>query len=200
MHLVVGLGNPGPKYARNRHNVGFMVVERLAAELDPSARFGERGDARHIEVRLASGAPLVLLEPLTFMNRSGEAVLAAMERHAVPLERVLVVHDELDLAFGALRLKQGGGVAGHRGLRSIVERCGGPEFLRLRVGIGRPVPSETGEAVAVVDWVLGDFDAAASAALPDVLQAAARAVVAVVEHGIGPAMQSLHAPPRPREG
>jgi PTH1 family peptidyl-tRNA hydrolase len=195
MHLVVGLGNPGLEYTRNRHNVGFMVVERLARELSPEPRFVERYRARFAEGRLPSGAPIALLEPLTFMNVSGEAVRAAMEALGVPLERVLVVHDELDLGFGVLRLKQAGGAAGHRGLRSIIECCGGPGFARLRVGIGRPAPSEDGEVRTVIEWVLGDFDSGESAALPDVLGDAARAVGAVVEHGVVAAMNTFNARP-----
>lgn len=189
MHLVVGLGNPGPTYARNRHNIGFVVVERLAGA------FEERLGGRVAERTLPSGAPIVVLTPLTFMNASGVAVAAVMEAYGVPLERVLVVHDELDLPFGTLRLKQGGGVAGHRGLRSILERCGGPGFLRLRVGIGRPPPdtSADGGPPDIVSWVLGDFSAEESAALGDVLQAATHAVEAVVDHGIVAAMHDLHA-------
>lgn len=185
MHLVVGLGNPGPKYAKNRHNVGFMVVDRLAAELGADLRDRHRG--RSAKVRLG-GEDVVLLEPLTYMNRSGESVQEAMHFYKVPLPSVLVVHDELDLPFGALRLKQGGGAAGHNGLRSIIACCGGPDFARLRIGIGRPP-----HGGPVHGWVLGDFDATESARLPDVLKLAPPRVEAVIADGIASAMNRFNA-------
>jgi len=180
--LVVGLGNPGPKYARNRHNVGFMVVERLAG----SEPFRDKLKGRFARTRLA-GEDAVLLEPLTFMNLSGESVQAAMQFFKVPLERVLVVHDELDLPFETVRLKKGGGAAGHNGLKSIIQHCGGPDFLRLRVGIGRP------ERGAVQGHVLSDFSSDEGARLPDVLEDAARAVNAVLEVGVSAAMNRVNA-------
>lgn len=187
MHLVVGLGNPGPEHARNRHNVGFMVVERLAESA--GERLREKLQGRFAKTRLA-GEPVVLLEPLTYMNHSGESVQRAMRFFDVPLERVLVVHDELDLALGTLRLKRGGGVAGHNGLASVVKHCGGPDFMRLRVGIGRP------EQGTVRRHVLSDFSSGEGATLEDVLTQATRAVEAVVADGIDAAMNALHARPR----
>lgn len=183
MHIVVGLGNPGPKYARNRHNVGFMVVDRLASTAGVELRNAYQG--RAAKARLA-GRDVLLLEPLTYMNRSGESVRAAMHFYKVPLESVIVVHDELDLPFGTLRLKRGGGAAGHNGLRSIIQHCGGPDFVRVRIGIGKP-PRGTTES-----WVLGDFDPDESARLEDVLQHAARAVEAVVADGVSAAMNTFN--------
>lgn len=182
MHLIVGLGNPGPTYARNRHNVGFMVVDRLA--MAAGAELREKLKGRFAKVRVP-GEEAVLLEPMIFMNRSGESVQAAMQFFKVALPDVVVVHDELDLPFGTVRLKNGGGAAGHNGLRSIIQHCGA-DFLRLRIGIGRP-PHGTTES-----WVLGDFDATESAALPDVLDVAARAVSAVVAEGISAAMNTVN--------
>ncbi|HEY8429596.1 MAG TPA: aminoacyl-tRNA hydrolase [Sandaracinaceae bacterium] len=181
MHLVVGLGNPGPRYAGHRHNVGFRVVERLAGE----AEFRPAWKGRAARVRLA-GDEVVLLEPLTYMNRSGESVELAIRELEVPLADVLVVHDELDLPFGTIRLKRGGGAAGHNGLKSIIARCGA-DFARLRIGIGRP-PEGT-----VEEWVLGDFDEGESARLEDVLNDAARAVEAVVGVGLTAAMNTVNA-------
>ncbi len=183
MHLVVGLGNPGPSYANNRHNVGFMVVDRLAGSAGADLR--SKFDGRFAKVRIA-GEDVVLLEPLTFMNRSGESVQAAMRFFKVTLSGVLVVHDELDLPFGTVRLKRGGGVAGHNGLRSVVQHCGGPDFGRVRIGIGRPARGRP------EGWVLGDFDADQSASLPDVLEDAARAVEAAVGEGLSAAMNSVN--------
>ena len=192
MFLFVGLGNPGPKYAANRHNVGFMVVERLAGAepFREKLPFRVQLQGRFAKVRLA-GEDVVLLEPLTFMNDSGESVQAAMACFEVPLERVLVVHDELDLPFETVRLKRGGGAAGHNGLKSIIQHCGGPDFLRLRVGIGRP------ERGAVYQHVLSDFSSDPSsdegARLPDVLEDATRAAKAVIEVGISAAMNEVNA-------
>jgi PTH1 family peptidyl-tRNA hydrolase len=182
MHLVVGLGNPGPKYAGNRHNVGFHVLERLA----DGASFADKHRGRLAKVELA-GRPVQLLAPQTFMNLSGESVQKAMAFFSIALDHVIVVHDELDLPFEEVRIKAGGGLAGHNGLRSIAQHCGGPDFLRIRVGIGRP-------PVGPVDrWVLSDFGADERARLPDVIDRAATMVRAVVEHGAAKAMNDLHA-------
>jgi PTH1 family peptidyl-tRNA hydrolase len=185
MHLVVGLGNPGPKYARNRHNVGFMVVDRLAGGEELKEKFR----ARYAKVRIGR-EEAVLLEPLTYMNLSGESVQAAMRFFKVDLEHVLVVHDELDLPFGTLRLKKGGGAAGHNGLRSIIQHCGGPDFLRLRIGIGRPTRG------TVESYVLSDFDPTEGAALGDVLKDAVRAVELAVQDGVAQAMNAFNVRPR----
>lgn len=180
MHLVVGLGNPGRRYAGHRHNVGFRVIERLAA----GAPFRRAHEGRAAEVQLA-GRAVTLLEPLTYMNRSGESVHAAMLALDVPLEHVLVVHDELDLPFGSLRLKSGGGAAGHNGLKSIIAACGA-DFGRLRIGVGRPPEGP------LEDWVLSDFDEGEGARLEDVLNDAARAARAVVEGGLTAAMNAVN--------
>lgn len=180
MRLVVGLGNPGPAYEANRHNVGFMVVEELEGEL--VAGFGGLYGEVSIE-----GRDVALLMPMTFMNRSGDSVVAAMDTLGLAPEEVLVVHDELDLSLGTLKLKRGGGTGGHNGLKSIVHACGDPGFDRLRVGIGRPVEG------SIVDWVLSDFDESDGAALDDVLEDATRAVRAVVANGTRHAMNAVNA-------
>jgi PTH1 family peptidyl-tRNA hydrolase len=180
MYLVVGLGNPGPKYARNRHNVGFRVIERLA----PSADFREKFKGRWAKVRLG-GDDTILLTPMTYMNLSGESVQAAMHFFKIPLENLIVIHDELDLPFATIRLKRGGGAAGHNGVRSVIQCCG-PDFLRLRIGVGRPQRG-SGES-----FVLSDFDASEGAELSDVLQVAARAVEAVIADGPTSAMNAFN--------
>ncbi|MCB9599631.1 MAG: aminoacyl-tRNA hydrolase [Sandaracinus sp.] len=182
MHLVVGLGNPGPKYAGNRHNVGFHVVERLA----DGVSFVDKHKGRLAKVELV-GRPVQLLMPQTFMNLSGESVQKVLQFFSIPADRLVVVHDELDLAFEDVRIKVGGGLAGHNGLRSIAQHCGGPGFVRVRVGIGRP-------PVGPVDrFVLSDFSADERARIPDVLDRAATMVRAIVEHGAAKAMNDLHA-------
>jgi PTH1 family peptidyl-tRNA hydrolase len=191
MWLVVGLGNPGSQYQRNRHNVGFMVTERLLGAFQAGA-WKEKFSGLYAKGAW-KGEDVVLLEPMTYMNLSGESVQKAMTFFKVPLTNVLVVHDELDLPWRDVRIKVGGGHAGHNGLRSIIQHCGGPDFVRVRVGIGKP-PRGTTES-----WVLGDFDGMESAELPDVLQAAAFATEAVLEKGAAAAMNKVHGK-GPREG
>ncbi len=193
MFLLVGLGNPGPKYASHRHNVGFMLVDRLAslwgADAWKSKWKGEFSRAR------VGGEDVVLLKPLTYMNLSGETVTGAMTFFKVPPERVLVAHDELDLPFGELRLKKGGGTAGHNGLKSIVAHVG-PEFLRMRIGISRPGPAAGDDAVS--GYVLSPFSRGEASDLEPVFDRGKAAAEAVIEHGIDKAMALLHTKTPPR--
>jgi peptidyl-tRNA hydrolase, PTH1 family len=149
--LVAGLGNPGPEYARNRHNVGWLVVDELARRY--GGHWRAKFNGRLAEVRI-DGHKVALLKPETFMNDSGRAVQAAARFFKVEPDAVLVVHDESDLDIGRLQLRFGGGLAGHNGLRSVASGLGGPDFLRLRVGVGRP---ERGDPRPLADWVLSDF-------------------------------------------
>ncbi len=149
--LVVGLGNPGREYERDRHNVGWQIVDELGRRHGASFKgkfSGRIGEVRVGDVRLA------LLKPETFMNESGRSVVAATTFFKVPIERLLVVHDEVDLETGRLQVRAGGGLAGHNGLRSIARSLGSQEFLRLRVGVGRP---ERGDPRPVADYVLSPF-------------------------------------------
>ena len=152
--LVVGLGNPGREHAGNRHNVGFMVVEELARRHDGSWRTKFNG--RIAEVRI-DGHRVALLEPETYMNESGRSVKAAAGYFRVEPDAILVVHDDSDLEHGRLQARLGGGLAGHNGLRSVNQQLGTPEFLRLRVGVGRP---GRGDRRALADYVLSDFEPA----------------------------------------
>jgi PTH1 family peptidyl-tRNA hydrolase len=187
---VVGLGNPGARYARTRHNAGFLVVDRLA-QAHGAVLAGGRHGALWAEVRLGETAVL-LVEPQTFMNRSGRAVLGfARELDLEPAD-ILVVHDELDLPLARTKLKRGGGTAGHRGLESVVEHLGTRDFPRLRVGIGRPAG-----AGDIVDFVLEPFDEAGRTALEPALDAAVAAVEAWCALGIAAAMDRVNAPPGP---
>src|SRR5437016_454384 len=150
--LVAGLGNPGREYANNRHNVGWMVVDELARRRDGSFRekfSGRLTEVRHDDLRLA------LLKPETYMNESGRSIGAAARFFKVDPGALLVVHDDVDLAEGRLQVRLGGGLAGHNGLRSIAQALGTQDFLRLRIGVGRP---ERGDPRPVSDYVLSDFD------------------------------------------
>ena len=148
--IVAGLGNPGPEYARTRHNAGFLVLDALLAHFGASDN-QEKWEARFARVRsrTASGEPLdaVLIRPLTFMNLSGKSVCPAVKFYKAEPSDLLVLHDEIDIPFGDLRLKQGGGHAGHNGLRDIIERCGSRDFYRLRVGVGRPMQGDAADHV-----------------------------------------------------
>jgi PTH1 family peptidyl-tRNA hydrolase len=150
--LVAGLGNPGREYARTRHNVGWMVVDELASRLNGS--FRSKFDGRLAEVRL-DGLRLALLEPETYMNESGRSIAAAARFFKVPPEAVLVVHDDVDLDEGRVQARLGGGLAGHNGLRSIAQALGTQDFLRLRIGVGRPA---RGDRRPVADYVLSPFE------------------------------------------
>jgi len=150
--LVVGLGNPGREYERNRHNVGAMVADELARRHDGSWR--SKFSGRIAEIRL-EGHKLALLKPETYMNESGRSVGAAASFFKVEPDAVLVVHDESDLELGRLQLRLGGGLAGHNGLRSIAQHLKTQEFLRLRIGVGRP---ERGDPRPLADWVLANFE------------------------------------------
>jgi PTH1 family peptidyl-tRNA hydrolase len=150
-HLVVGLGNPGARYRDTRHNLGRRAVELIVDELGGNWR--SRWNGRVSELR-DGDERLALLVPETFMNESGRSVAPALRFYKLPPERLVVVHDELDLELGDVRAKQGGGLAGHNGLRSLAEAIGTQDFLRVRIGIGRP---ERGDRRPVADWVLQPF-------------------------------------------
>ncbi|GAB3450303.1 aminoacyl-tRNA hydrolase [Streptomonospora sediminis] len=183
--LVVGLGNPGPGYAGNRHNVGFMVAETLAG------RAGQRFKAHKTRAETAEariqGVPAVLAKPRSYMNLSGGPVSGLSRFYKVPLERILVIHDELDIPFGVLRLKRGGGAGGHNGLRSLTQSLTDPGYLRVRVGVGRP-PGRMDPAA----YVLKDFSAAERKDLGAVVERAADAVEAVLTEGLEKAQNTFH--------
>jgi peptidyl-tRNA hydrolase, PTH1 family len=149
--LVAGLGNPGREHAANRHNVGWLVVDELARRHGGTWR--SKFNGRVAEIRV-DGHKVALLKPETYMNESGRAVQSAMRYFKLEPDAVLVVHDEGDFDLGRLQLRRGGGLAGHNGLRSVAKQLGTPEFLRLRIGVGRP---ERGDPRPLADWVLSDF-------------------------------------------
>jgi peptidyl-tRNA hydrolase, PTH1 family len=186
--LVAGLGNPGPQYAGNRHNAGFMVAELLAARIGSGFR-RDRSRAQAATGRLA-GVPVILAKPMSFMNLSGEPLVAMARFYKIPASRLVVVHDELDLPFGTIRLKLGGGDGGHNGLRSLTRSLATRDYYRVRVGIGRP-PGRQDPA----DYVLRDFSAAERKELPLVLERAADAVEALLRLGLAAAQNEVHPDP-----
>ncbi|MGL5865018.1 MAG: aminoacyl-tRNA hydrolase [Dermatophilaceae bacterium] len=190
--LVVGLGNPGQRYAGNRHNVGAMVIAELAQRVGSALRT-HKARATAAQVRVAGGsvpgAPAVLAVPTSYMNESGGPVAGLLRFFSVPVEQLVVVHDELDLDAGVVRLKRGGGEGGHNGLRSISAVLGTKDYHRVRVGIGRP-PGRQDPA----DFVLRDFSPTERTELPFIVDDAADAVESLITLGLLDAQQRVHAP------
>jgi peptidyl-tRNA hydrolase, PTH1 family len=187
---IFGLGNPGPRYAATRHNVGFMVLDLLARRhaipLDRGGALAAWGEGR------IAGIDALLAEPLGFMNRSGEAVRVLLPPEVAPATDLLVVHDEIDLPFGRLKLKRGGGTAGHRGLSSIGDELGELGFCRLRVGVGRPAPGQE-----AAEHVLSPFASEEADGLRDLCARAVDACEAWIELPIDVAMNRVNAPAAP---
>jgi len=191
--MVVGLGNPGAKYERNRHNVGFRVADELAARHGMSWKGSKLGGdvATGLVTTPRGREKAALLKPMELMNLSGFATQRAAKFHEVEIDQIVVVHDEIDLDFGTLRLKVAGGHGGHNGLRSLIEQLGSPDFLRVRVGVGKP-PHATQEK-DVAGWVLSDFPAALAADVADVVKRSADAVEAILGLGMPAAMNQFNA-------
>jgi PTH1 family peptidyl-tRNA hydrolase len=179
--LVVGLGNPGPSYAGNRHNIGYMVNDELASRVGSGFRPHKTGRADVVEGRIGGpgGARVVLARPRCYMNETGGPVSALAKFYKVPVERIIAIHDELDIAFDTLRVKQGGGDNGHNGLRSMRRSLDSGEFNRVRVGIGRP-PGRQSPA----DFVLADYSASERKILPFQVDRAADAVECLITDGL----------------
>ena len=186
--LVVGLGNPGPEYARTRHNVGQMVLDELASRLGGTFRV-HKTRAQVLESRLRPGGPrVVLAKPMTYMNTSGGPVAGLAKFYDIPAERVIAVHDEIDIPFAALKLKIGGGEGGHNGLRDMSKALSTKDYYRVRVGVGRP-PGRMDAA----SYVLKPFSSTEGKELPFLLDDAADAVEHLVENGLLEAQQKFHA-------
>jgi len=186
--LVVGLGNPGKEHAGNRHNVGFLVADLLASRV--GAKFGrsKRAHAEVAEGRLGFGGPrVVLAKPLTFMNLSGAPVVSLAQFFKVPVENVIAIHDELDLPYGQVRAKRGGGEGGHNGLRSMSKSLASKEYARVRFGIGRP-PGRQDPA----DYVLSDFSAVERKELDFLVDRAADVAEAIILEGVEWAQNKYH--------
>jgi len=182
--LVAGLGNPGREYQRTRHNVGWLVADELAGR--QGASFRSKFSGQLAEVRL-NGRRLAVLKPETYMNESGRSLQAASRFFKAPAETVLVVHDDVDLEPGRLQARRGGGLAGHNGLRSIAQVLGTPDFLRLRIGVGRP---GRGDRRSVSDFVLAPFGPEVDA--DDLVERAADAVEALALDGLEATQQRFN--------
>ncbi len=181
--LIIGLGNPGEDYEASRHNIGFLVVDELAHRFGGQVR-GRAAKSLTGLVRV-DGREVILAKPQTFMNVSGSAAKALRAKYGVPLERTLVIHDEIDLPFGRLRIRKEGSSAGHHGVDSLIEALGTKAFVRFRVGVGRPV----GDGI---DYVLAPFTGAEREALPAVIGRAADAVTMALQHDVDRAMTEFN--------
>jgi PTH1 family peptidyl-tRNA hydrolase len=188
VYLIVGLGNPGPKYAANRHNVGFRCLDHLASV--HGLTFDKRQKKARVGLGTVDGHRVVLVKPQTFMNDSGRAVIPLAHFYQVPPERWLVIYDDLDLPFGTLRMRPEGGSGGHKGMRSIIEQLGGQNFSRLRVGIGRP-PGQMDPAA----YVLRDFSEEEQELLEDLFDRAVVAIESWLAEGVEMAMSRHNSGP-----
>jgi PTH1 family peptidyl-tRNA hydrolase len=189
--LVVGLGNPGPSYSGHRHNVGYLVTDELATRMGASFRAHKSGRADVVEGRLgspgASGARVVLARPRCYMNESGGAVSTLAKFYKVPADRIIAIHDELDIGFGTLRVKLGGGDNGHNGLRSMRGSLGTGDFYRVRAGIGRPPGRQD-----VADFVLSNYSTVERRELPFQVDHAADAVESLITDGLEKTQQRFN--------
>ncbi|HVE63913.1 MAG TPA: aminoacyl-tRNA hydrolase [Mycobacteriales bacterium] len=188
--LVVGLGNPGPTYAGNRHNIGFLVLDELGSRAGGSFK-AHRGRADVIEGRLG-GHRAILAKPKCFMNLSGGPVASLRDFFKVPVERIVTVTDEIDLPFASLRLKLGGGDNGHNGLKSVTRSIGSPDYFRLRVGVDRPRGQQD-----PADYVLSDFSTVERRELPFLLDRAGDAIESLLTDGLAVAQNRYHPPDVP---
>lgn len=191
--LVVGLGNPGEEYAATRHNVGFMVADELARRAGATFSLDKKSRAMVTSLRMGGTGPnsiaLIVAKPLTYMNLSGGPTSALAKYYSVEATDVIVIHDELDLPFGTVKLKRGGGSAGHNGLKDLTKALSTPDYVRIRVGIGRPTGS-----LDAASYVLKPFTATERKELDMLIVDAADAVEWVLAEGLAAAQQRLHSP------
>ena len=184
-HLIVGLGNPGPEYASTRHNIGFMVADRLVQRLKFPA--GSRLGAAEVAEGMIAGVGVVIAKPLAYMNRSGDPVQTILRFYGLQCEDMVVIHDDIDLAYERLKIKQKGGDGGHNGLRSLLDALETDAFTRVRMGVGRPSAD-----IGVVEYVLGEFNADQRTRLEDFLSRAVEAVEAILCQGAREAMNRFN--------
>ncbi|MGE2688653.1 aminoacyl-tRNA hydrolase [Mycolicibacterium pulveris] len=185
--LVVGLGNPGPRYATTRHNLGFLVADILSDRMGGGFKAHKKSGAEVVTGHLG-GRSVVLAKPRCYMNESGRQVGPLAKFYSVPPADIVVIHDELDIEFGRIRLKFGGGVAGHNGLRSVAQALGSKDFQRVRIGIGRPPGRMDGAA-----YVLSTFTSTEWREVPTICEQAADAAELLVSQGLEPAQNIVHA-------
>lgn len=188
MKLIVGLGNPGPKYQLTRHNIGFLLVDSLVEVFGESRSYKNEFKGETAKIKIG-GDTVMVLKPQTFMNLSGESVQPLMAFYNIPKENLLVVHDEVDIPFGQMRFQKNRGHGGHNGIRNIHQMLGGEDYCRMRVGVDRP--PQPGPPVS--DWVLQNFSAEEQKMLPDFLSKCCDAVAVFVREGLAKASTQFNA-------
>ena len=182
MWMIVGLGNPGPKYTLTRHNIGFLALDFLRECESPSGIWQNEHKAETLRIKIKDQSVL-LVKPQTFMNKSGEAVVSLLNFYKIPLEQMIVAHDDIDQSYGGLRLQKNRGHGGHNGIRSLSELLGSQDYIRLKMGVGRPPHPE----MEVADYVLGKFSAEEQKTLPHLLQRTSEAFESVLFDGLSKA-------------
>ena len=189
MKLIVGLGNPGRGYAHNRHNIGFMCLSHFA--LTQGIRFDKKRGKARIGLAEIAGSRVVVAKPQTYMNLSGQAVSRLVKRFDISLDNLLIIHDDLDLPTGKIRIRRGGGSAGHKGVASVIAELGHQDFLRLRVGIGRPPVVEGSTEITeadIIGYVLGEFAHEEKQAITQAIPRVSEAILCLLTEGLTTAM------------
>ena len=189
MKLIVGLGNPGKIYAHNRHNIGFMCLNHFART--HSIRFDKKQGRARIGIGEVAGSQVILARPQTYMNLSGQSVSRLIKKFGINLNELLVIHDDLDLPSGKIRIRQGGSSGGHKGVGSIITELGSQDFVRIRVGIGRPVKNEDSTEFSedeIINYVLSDFTPDEKQAITQVIPRVSEAILCLLTEGLTAAM------------
>jgi PTH1 family peptidyl-tRNA hydrolase len=187
MKLIIGLGNPGRNYARNRHNIGFICINHLARS--QGIKFDQKQSRARTGTGKIAGNEVVLAKPQTHMNSSGEAVSRLVKRFNINLDDLIVIHDDLDLPLGKIRLSSGSSSGGHKGINSIIKELGSRDFIRLRIGIGRPAGASEDEIIA---YVLSDFSPEQRKAIAPAIPRASEAILCLLTEGLTPAMNKFN--------
>lgn len=190
MKLIIGLGNPGKEYATNRHNIGFMCLNHFA-RLHRISLDKKQGKAR-VGLGTVAGEPVVLAKPQTYMNLSGVAVNLLAQKYGVGPDGLIVIHDDLDLPLGKIRIRRGGSAAGHNGIKSIIGCSGSADFIRVRVGISRPLKEGETARETIVDYVLGDFGSADSPVIDNTIKAVSDSLLCLLTEGLAAAMNKFN--------
>lgn len=190
LSLIIGLGNPGTQYELTRHNAGFLALDDFADQ-QHCALNNEKWNGLFCSERI-EGRRVILLKPLTFMNKSGESVIRFVDFHQIPLENILVIHDDLDLDRGKIKVAAKGGAGGHNGIRSLMQHLGSPDFSRLRIGIGRPERDEKGRGIPVDRYVLGNFTDEELSLFNDRLALVHEAISLFLEQGVDRCMNRIN--------